>query len=264
MEPGLKEKHDTWTIRGDRVQFIGTPLLCAGHVHLHNRSTDEVRIKRIPIAGSKLTGPTDVPVSDLRTSAKLLPGSSLQAPCTLRLPPQTPPGRYRAELVVGGERKLVLVDVLESWDLAIIPSALILKVHAGKPAVCTIQLTNLGNMSFTLPRGALVPLDESGGVNRSIVLSLKDAKAARYEDVLNELVKHLQETEVEPARVKIVSDRPVIAPGETQDLKLEISFPAKLKRNRRYRGDIAFENARLMLDIEVLDIASPAGKESAA
>jgi len=260
VEPAAEPTRQPWVILGSHLHFIGKPTLCLGHVHLRNQSPEELRIKRIPFAAPKLTGPADVPVSHVQVSARLLPGVSLQAPSRLLIPPQTPPGRYTAEVLAGNVRKPVTVDVLESWDLAIIPRGFSLKLHAGERPVCTVQLTNRGNMPWDLRRAALAPLDEKDGINRNVFQSLKNAHGAGYETVLNDFVKRLQESEVGPAKIKILCEADVLEPGETQELKLEISLPDNLRKNRHYSGEISFENARLALDMEVLENPASANK----
>jgi hypothetical protein len=253
MKSTMASPDEPWVILGDRLQFLGKPPLCLGHVHLQNRSLEKVRIKRIPLVASKLTGPAEVSISHLQLFARLLPGTALQATAQVLIPPQTPPGRYTAEALVGNVRKPVSVDVLESWDIGIIPASLSLKFHAGERLVRTVQLANRGNMPWDLRRAAFAPLQEVGGVHRSIFLSLKETVVPNYEVVLNNLVKQMQDTEVEPAKIRILSKVDVLPPGESRDLEIEISLPDNLKKGRRYNGEVSFENALLLLDIEVLE-----------
>jgi hypothetical protein len=261
MKGTLKPTSLPWGIVGDELHLLGTPMLCLGYVRLQNQSAEKVRIKRIPLAASKLTGPVDVPVSHLQLFARLLPGAALQAPVRLLIPPQTPPGKYSAEALVGNVRKSVIVDVLESRDLRIIPEDFHLKLHAHERAVRTVQLTNHGNMPWRLRQAALVPLVERDGVHRNISLSLRNTREPAYENVLNDFVKRMQDTEVGPAKIKIVSDADVLGPGESQNLELDISLPDNLKKNRRYTGKMFFENARLLLDIEILENSGLGNKE---
>lgn len=236
----------------DRLQFLGKPALCLGHVHLHNRSDEKVRIKQIPLVDSKLTGPADVSVSHVQLFANLLPGTALQARAQVQIPPHTPPGKYTAEALVGNVRKQVAIEVLESWDLAILPTELSLKLQIGERPVRTVHLINRGNMPWSLPRAALAPLEEQDALHPNIFLSLTKTAEPTFAGVLNDFVKRMRESEVEPAKVKILSDAEVLSPGETLELQLEISFPDNIKKNRRYCGTVQFDNARLGLDIEVL------------
>ena len=243
---------EPWVILGDRLQLLGKPTQCLGHLHLKNRSAEKVRIRRIPLVDSRLTGPTEVSVSHLQLFARLLPDTELQTSAQLRLPPQTPPGRYMAEALVGNVRKPVAVDVLESWDIAILPTELTMKLHLGECLIRTVQLTNRGNVPWNIPRAAFAPLEGGDGIHHNIFLALTKTKEPTVEGVLNDFVKRLRENEVEPAKVKILSDADILAPGENQEVQLEISFPDNLKKNRRYSGHVSFDNASLRLDIEVL------------
>jgi hypothetical protein len=252
MKSPIKSEDEPCVILGDCVQFLGKPTQCLGHVHLHNRSDEKVRIKEIPLVEPRLRGPADVSAKHLRVSASLLPGAALQARAQLQIPPHTPPGRYTAEVLVGNVRTPVTIDVLESWDLAINPTRLELKLHLGDRPTCLVHLTNRGNMPWNFPRAALAPLEERDAIHPNIFLSLTKTAEPTFEGVLNDFVKRMRMSEVEPAKVKILSETDVLPPGETQELQLEISLPANVKKNRRYGGVVHFDNAALRLDIEVL------------
>lgn len=252
MTAPVESPDEPWVVLGDRLQFLGKPGQCLGDIHLHNRSNEKVRVKQIPLIDSKLTGPADVSVSHLQLVAKLLPGTALQARAKVQMPPHTPPGRYTAEALVGNVRKPVSIEVLESWDLAILPADLSLKLQSGERAVRTVHLTNRGNVPWNIPHAAFAPLEGGDGIHHNLFLSLTKATEPTFESVLNDFVKRIRDNEVEPAKVKILSDADVLLPGETQELQLEISLPTNIKKNRRYRGAVRFDDAALQLDIEVL------------
>lgn len=253
----------SWSIQGEKLHLIGKPSLCVGEISVRNLSAEKIRLKRIPLASSRMSGPSEISVSHLRVFGILPPGAAMQVPVQLPIPPQTPPGRYAAEAVIGGARKSVTIDVLESWDLAINPGEISLKLHPGERARRPVLLTNRGNMPYTLHRAAFAPLQDKDGTHRNIFLSLRHATAEPdYEAVLNDFVKRMQDTEVEPARIGILSDGRSLLPGETRDFEIEISLPEDLKRNRRYSGKATFENARLLLDIEVLGNSTPDNGEN--
>ena len=240
-----------WAIVGEHMRFIGKPSSCLGNIHLRNRTDEKLRVKRIPLSASKLAGPVKVLVRDLEVFAVLPPGAEAHICCKIPLPPQTPPGKYSAQALMGEARKPVLVDVLESWDIALIPTELSLRPADGKRLVHTIQVTNHGNMPWEIHGAALAPLQEKNGIHRNIFLSLKNCVKGGYEGVLNDFAARMKETVVEPAKIKIISKTAFLQPGETREMDLEISLPANVKRNRRYSGEVPFENARLLLDIEV-------------
>jgi len=243
--------HFPWILVGNHLSFLGKPSCCQGRVHLRNQSSEKLRIKRIPLVDSKLSGPAEVPVSGLQVFARLLPGAEVQACAQIFMPPQTQPGRYSAEALVGESRKDVTVDVLESWDIAVIPSTLSLKLAVGTHLTRTIQVTNLGNMPWEIRGAAFAPLHEQHDIHRDIYLSLKEGGKSGYEKVLNDFAARLHDTLVEPAKIKIKSKTEVLQPGETEDIELEISLPASLKKNRRYNCEVTFENASLLLEIEM-------------
>jgi hypothetical protein len=165
------------------------------------------------------------------------------------------------EALVGKARKQVFVDVLESWDIAVVPTSFSLKPAGGKRLVRTIHVTNRGNMPWEIRAAALVPLQERNGIHRNIFLSLKNSEKGGYESVLNDFAARMKEALMEPAKIKIISKTTFVPPGETKEMDIEISLPANVKKNRLYSGEVPFENARLLLDIEVREKSTTAKKE---
>jgi hypothetical protein len=240
-------------VLGPELRFIGKPAECLGRIHLVNRSPEKLRLKNVPLTEARLSGPFELSMEHLPLFAKLLPGMALQVPVLLPIPLQTPPGRYTAVAVVDGREVPVTVDVLESWDITVIPTEISLKLAKGSRATIPIQLTNRGNMSWSLPRAAFAPLSERDGLHRNAFLALKNAPEASAQSVADEFVKRMQETEVEPARIEIRSGVESLSPGATEEVEIEITLPDNLKKNRLYDGSISFERSHLRLDIEILN-----------
>jgi hypothetical protein len=248
-------------IEAQHLHFVGKPDRCAGFIALHNPSAAKIRIKSLPLASSRLSGPVELSVSHLRVFARLCPGASLLVPARLPIPPDAPPGQYKAELLAGKTRKPLTVDVLESWDLAVVPEEVSFKLHRQGSAKVQAQLRNRGNMPYVVPRAGLAPLQEEDGIHRNIFLAIKNTPGADYEKTVSDFFGRMRETIVEPARIKIVSGTETLGPGETGEMEIEILPPDNLKKNRRYHGAVSFENARLLFDIEVLENSTRAEKE---
>lgn len=252
-----------WTIPDESLHLIGKPGQCFGQVNVCNRSSQKVRIKRLPLAEPGLRGPGKVPVTELQLFARIPPGATAQVQAHLPIPPHTPPGRYTGEVVVGDVTRRAIVDVLESWELGILPAEISLKLQAGngdaapEPVKRLIQLINRGNMPWSLRRSALASLEEEDGVHRNVFQSFTQTEGDDYQTVLNDFVRRMRETEVEPARIRFLGDADVIQPGDTRNLEIEIAPPKNLKRNRRYTGSASFENAVLFLDIEIVKNSTP-------
>jgi hypothetical protein len=251
------------SLQREQLCFIGKPSACVGQVSIVNRSTEKVRLKKIPLSSPRLRGPIEVPLTHLPVFAYLPPGASAQVSVMLQLPPQTPPGRYAAEAVIGSELKPVLIDVLESWDIAIAPGHISLKLHEGERTSRLLQLANRGNMPWRVHRAAFASLQEVDGVHRSFSLALKNTKGRSYEELLNDFVERMRETTIESPRLKFLDGPDILQPGEMSEFEIEISCPQNLKKHRRYVGKAVFENARLSLDIELIENGVPSKKERA-
>lgn len=238
----------------DPLHFIGPPGGCSAFADLHNRSAQKLNVRRLPIMAAGVRTADNLPLTQLELSALIAPGASSRARLKLALHPQTPPGRYEAEVVVGKEPRKVTIQILEAWDVAVLPEALSIKKAPGDNGLSrTILVTNRGNMPWHVPDAVFAPLKEQEGLHRNIFQSLRASGEKGLTDVLNDFVKRMQETEVEPATVRITSSREALKPGETRELGLEISLPKELKKHRRYTGSISFENAHIALDIEVFE-----------
>ncbi len=249
-----EETEQNLALGADPLHFIGPPGSCSAFVDLHNRSVQRVNVRRLPIMAAGVKTAENLPLTELELSALIAPGAFSRARLKLALHPQTPPGRYEAQIVVGKEPRKATIQILEAWDVAVLPEALSIKKGPGENGLTrTILVSNRGNMPWYVPDAVFAPLKEQEGVHRNIFQSLRASGANGLTDVLNDFVKRMQETEVEPATVRITSPQDVFKPGETRELELEISLPKELKKHRRYTGSISFENAHVALDIEVFE-----------
>jgi hypothetical protein len=238
---------------GDELFFCGQPPFCLGQIDLRNHTAEKVKIKRLPISGLDLQTLRGTELNELRVFARLEPGESQVLPAQLLVHPQTKPGTYSGTVRFGDTERPVIVEVLESWDLAVAPNRVSLKVRNGERLSRTIVIRNVGNMPYTLRRASFLRLFQEGGVHTSIFEALKAGGREGYEKVLDEFMKRMSEKEVEPAKIRISSEHSVIEPGSSVQAELEITLPAELKRNHLYLGHVSFENAELVIDLEVLN-----------
>jgi hypothetical protein len=247
-QPARKE----W-MSGDALFFCGQPPFCLGQIDIRNHSAERLKIKRLPISGLDLQTWRGTELNEVRVFARLEPGESQTLPAQLLVHPQTKPGTYSGSVRYGETERRVVVEVLESWNLTVAPNRLSLKIRHGEPLSRTVLIRNIGNMPYTLRRANFLPLFQNGGVHTSIFEALKAGGPEGYEKVLDEFMRRMSEKEMESAKIRISSERPVIEPGSSVEAELEITLPAELKRNHLYLGHVSFENAELVIDLEVLN-----------
>jgi hypothetical protein len=254
------EAEQELTLGSETLNFVGPPLNCRGDVELHNRSSETLRVKEVPISASGITNAENLPLTGLHLFANLGPGASIRRRVNLALHPQTPPGRYEAEVMIGKEPRKTTIEVLEAWGIAVLPEEFSIKEPAGARVARRIWVTNQGNMSWRIPDALFAPLKESHFLHRILFQSLKGTEEKGVVQVLDDFVKRMQETEVEPATVRITSSREALKPGETREVTLEIALPKDLKKHRQYSGSISLEDAEVSLDIEVVETPPPKSK----
>jgi hypothetical protein len=249
-----EEAEQNLVLGADSLHFIGPPGSCSAFADLHNRSAQKLNLRRLPIIASGVMTAENLPLTEVELSAQMAPGASSRARLKLALHPQTPPGRYEAEVVVGKEPRKATIQIVEAWDVAVLPESLSIKKGADENGLSrTVLVSNRGNMPWHVPDAVFAPLKEQEGLHRNIFQSLRASGANGLTDVLNDFVRRMQAAEVGPATVRIDSSGDVLKPGETRELAIEISLPKELKKHRRYSGSISFENAQVALDIEVFE-----------
>jgi hypothetical protein len=239
-----------WELVEKATHFTGRPPFCTAQLEFLSRSSEKIKIKRLPLSGVDIQAPNGLPLTVVDVSVKLAPGAREMVSTQLAVHPQTPPGSYYGELGYGEQRRPVTIEVLPLWQLHIAPAGLSFKLKAGEIATQTHWFTNKGNMTCILRKATFAPLAENGGIHRALFRALKAVGDEGYEPVLNHFASELQKTEVEPATVKIRGDT-TLKPGECKQLTLEYHFPMDLRRNHIYRGSVSFENTHVRFDLEV-------------
>jgi hypothetical protein len=249
------------SIGPEHLHFVGPPMNCSGFLDLYNPSTERVRLReRLPISAPAMANAAKLLLPNVELIALLGPGGTVRTRLNLALHPQTPPGRYEAEVMVRKQARKTTIDILETWDVAVLPEAFSIKEPAGARVTRTLWITNRGNMKWQMQDALFAPLKENHGIHRNLFQSLKGAGEKGVVEVLDAFLKGMQETEVEPATVRITSSREPLEPGATREVTVEIALPKGLKRHRRYSGFLSFENSFVRLDVEVLDNPSPRSK----
>src|SRR4051794_22206138 len=102
----------------EHLHFVGPPMNCCGFVELHNRSSQRLKLRQqLPILASGVRSAANLPLANLELSALVTAGGTVRTRLNLSLHPQTPPGRYEAEVIVGKEPRKTTIEILEAWDI---------------------------------------------------------------------------------------------------------------------------------------------------
>jgi hypothetical protein len=252
-KPAMTE--EKWELGRGPVILVGRPPVCHGFVDLINKSAERIRVRLISLAGLDLKS-IPAPVT-AHTFARLDPHERSRIPLQVNLHPAVSPGTYSGELLCGSQKEPVVLHVLESERLEVNPRFLSITGRPEEKINLRVFVTNHGNVPFTLRDTDLIYLEEKNDFCRSWTAAAKEAGKAGYEKFLDRFVSEMAAIGVNPAAVKIRSERSEIHPGEVREVKLELRLPDNVKNNRVYSGTLVFKNVPLRLEVECTGSARP-------
>jgi hypothetical protein len=232
------------------IVFAGAPTSCQGYVELINQSTEDVEPKAIAITKLEPNpGQRRLP-APARVSVRLGPHQRVCVPIEVALDPTTPPGSYTGQLSCGSQTEDIVVNVLENWDLRILPGSVNITASPGERVALRVLFTNLGNTDITLPSSLSLYLEDKLEIGRYLNAALKTASKQGYEKFLDRFVEEMAEAAVGTATVHFKTHGAKFRSGENRQVELQIQLPEDLKKNRVYKGLMKFKNARVVLEVE--------------
>lgn len=251
MEQHAAPPRDAWRLGQGPFIFSGVPPLCVGDLELVNDSDEKVKVRAIPVVGHEDRTVATLGLDELRVAARLAPHDRARARAHFILDSRTPPGTYAAELSWGSQREPIIVHVFEKLGLRVEPDVIRLRGAGGDTLEALVVITNDGNVTETLRNLALVFLEERNWIGRSMVYALRETSEEEgHRAYLDRLVRELRATISRPARVTIRGEVSEIHPGETRDVRLEITLPGELIKGRTYVGSTPLMSSRLSLKVE--------------
>jgi hypothetical protein len=173
-------------------------------------------------------------------------------PIEVVLDPATPPGSYTGQLSCGSQKVDLVINVVENWDLRIVPQKVTITGGVNETAALRILITNLGNSEFTVPSPVSLHLKHDLDVERHLNTALRAAGTEGYERFLDRFVLELAGDAVGDAIVQFKPEGAKFRPGETKPVELEIRLPDDLQSSGMYRGIIRLMNARLVLEVKCI------------
>jgi hypothetical protein len=239
---------EKWGIGPGTVVFTGGPTSYQGYVELINNSAEEVAPDAIAITGLELSSGRPPPAATV--SARLGPHERLWAPIEMVLDPATPPGSYTGQLSCGSQKVDLVFNVLENWDLRIVPQKVTITAGVAETIVLRMLITNLGNSEFTAPSPASLHLTHDLDIGRHLNTALRAAGKEGYEKFLDRFVLELAGEAVGDATVQFKPEGAKFRTGETKPVELQIRLPDDLRTSGIYRGTMKLRNARLMLEVK--------------
>lgn len=241
--------------------LVGPPRDVRGQFRVQN-STERKIVVRQPMLkaaaaprvkpGTAASGkPAALPVEALALRRIIVrPGQSRPVPVALALDPRTPPGTYHADLDVEGERRSVVLHVIEDVALTIAPSDIVIPNRSGETIQKRVVFTNEGNVAVTVRSLGAVVLDEELAHCRALRGALADvAETMKTLDDFAVALGRRYRAIYQTLALRVQNEQVVIAPGETAAVDLKITLPEKLEARSRYTGYAAISTSTLTFTV---------------
>lgn len=184
-------------------------------------------------------------------SARIAPQSESSVFGAIRIPPDTEPGQYSANVICGSQKIPIEINVLEYRETNIEPSHIRLKVFCGEKISYPISITNLGNLPFELGDVGVVWLRETDWIGRTLVYALRETvEEDTYQDFGNRLLQNFREEIIPPIRINFEpTGIKFVSAGDSVIRNMSLIMPQALRKGRRYLGFIKINENRIWLEI---------------
>jgi len=253
-----------WRLGPGPYVFSGSPPVLNGEIEIVNTSDEPLRVRAIPSGGKPSRDKVEVPpLGDVRLSVRCGPRERVRAPAQMFVDLATPPGTYETTLEAGKQRERAVVHLFANGMVEIRPQPMQLAGRAGESLTHTVVAISRGNVTYRVPTGLSVFLEEHDWVGRALVFALRETSAKdTHQQYLDRGLQEFRSSLPSPARVKVSRTKAELEPGETLSLEIEISLPTGLVKGRTYFGSAPFLGSRLSFDIECTGAASSRGRSA--
>jgi hypothetical protein len=240
--------------------FAGTPQALTGIIPVVNTSSDEQKIRSIPINSKKLRGAGGVPFSEIPFRTRLRGGQQANLRARLPLDPLTPPGSYDFEVTLGPRTLPAIAYVPEVVDLRVVPRAITIIASAKSSSYArTVVIENRGNVVLLMGHQCEVPIFETDSLVNAVLNGLNKGDRESTDSMVKSALIELADQKVGTLVIK----RKAIAlsPGQKVALDLQFELPASLKPQRYYSASVSLYNASLKVDIYTTSKPKPASSK---
>lgn len=177
----------------------------------------------------------------------------------LRLPRETPPGRYEGQASVNGKQLGAVVEIEPVAKLRLSPKRVELTLEPGGRTEFTVSVANNGNVPFDVPKSSAFDLDDSEGQDRALGRALR-ATLEPGERRVDRFFEDLRESHGGEARLAVRDGVGPLASGESRELRCTLDVPQTLVPGRVYLGAWPLGNTGLVVIVAATRGSSPAAK----
>ena len=168
----------------------------------------------------------------------------------LRLPGDTPPGKYTGEGTVGGKTRAIVVEVEPDMRLRVQPKQTLVSVAASSRVEFSLSVLNGGNVPFDVPKSGVLDLDDAAGQDLALGRTLR-ASLSRGERRVDRYFEELREGHAGEARVTVRNGAGRLEPGDSRELTCVLDVPAVAKEGRLYVGAWQIGNVAHVIVAEI-------------
>jgi hypothetical protein len=197
-------------------------------------------------------------LTEIRVPARLAPGGQARLSVPLALDSRTPPGVYKAELVLGGERRYATFNVAELTRAQVTPQTLVFLGPPGSRAEKTLFVTNAGNVPLQGGDVSAVVLEQDNFECRVVRNAVKRLDDPSWDDFVGAVSDELKRAydEIAFLRVRTRSRPEEIPPGATAAFVLDFQLPSSSHKGSTQRGILR------LFDFAVGILINPGGENA--
>lgn len=173
----------------------------------------------------------------------------------LRLDPATPPGRYEGGVEIAGVARPIVIDVVETIDIAIRPQPVVIDLASGPKHKTAVAIENRGNVPLTIDLAGDYPLGEEIAIFPERIERDESDALRRLADLFARTIGARARRAMRDAgTVTLAMPDGVmrIDPGATQTVAVGVTLPEGLSPGIRYRAFIPVYTA----DIELVAVTA--------
>ncbi|CAD5371611.1 hypothetical protein RA210_U160017 [Rubrivivax sp. A210] len=182
----------------------------------------------------------------------------------LRLPPDTPPGRYDITLALaGGKSQCASVDVQARPRLRVTPSALRLTAAAGASACAALLLENRGNVPVEIGPVLVAGLFDDDGIEAAMA-SVYNLDSHDVNKIVGHAFSKLREAHGGLLKLRVRQGAGPLAVGERRVLELEARLGEKLVPGHGYHGVLEMAGHGIAVEVAVSKRRADDGRSTGA
>jgi len=240
--------HEKVNTDNEEIILNGPPSNLRGHISLRNASDDALSIKALKLVHKeKMLGEN----ASLKIGSRLKPGEQKFESISHQLPPQTPPGTYESNIVIGGSERKIKMIVQPHMQVSVYPDTFsFVGAEPGKIHAAQVTLTNTGNLAFTIPDVKHVAALDMDLICRAFGFALRTKGAEGYNATMDELAKNVNRYLPDWASAHIEEAGQTLEPGATKILHLNITMPKNTDAGKDYTGNMRFWNKSISYEIK--------------